>query len=85
MIVHHQLSRGRPMKSTVSFLGTLVLASALVGMGIVTSASAQSQPSLHFRHQLVGSWLVTYDVQAFGVPIPILLSFGIEGGRDRNR
>jgi hypothetical protein len=65
-------------KSTVSFLTRLVLACALVGIGIVTPAAAQSppQPSFHVSDQPVGSWLVTYDVQAFGVPIPILLTFG---------
>ena len=69
------------MKSTASFLVTLMLECALMGMAIATSASAQSQspPSFHIPHQLVGSWLVTYDVQAFGVPIPILLSFGRDG------
>ena len=69
------------MKSTASFLITLVLVCALAGMAVVTSASAQSHPrlSFHVRHPLVGSWLVTYDVQAFGVPIPILLSFGRDG------
>jgi hypothetical protein len=48
---------------------------------IVTSASAQlpPQPSFHFRHQLIGSWLLTCDVQAFGGAIPILLSFGRDG------
>jgi hypothetical protein len=38
--------------------------------------------SPHFvivSHQPVGSWLVTYDVEAFGIPIPILLSFGRDG------
>jgi hypothetical protein len=34
---------------------------------------------VHGRHPLVGSWLVTYDVEAFGVVIPILLSFGRDG------
>jgi hypothetical protein len=69
------------MKSTASYLVPLVLACVLMGMTIVTSASTQSHllPSVHVRHQLVGSWLVTYDVQAFGVPIPVLLSFGRDG------
>jgi hypothetical protein len=42
---------------------------------------AQSHPhlSLHVHHPLVGSWLVTYDVQAFGVLMPLLLSCGHNG------
>jgi hypothetical protein len=69
------------MKSTVSSLRRLVLACGLVGIGIATPTAAQSppQPSFHVSHPLVGSWLVTYDVQAFGVPIPLLLTFGGEG------
>ena len=30
-------------------------------------------------HALAGSWLVTYDVPAFGPPFPLLLSFA-DGG-----
>ena len=67
------------MPSVVSFLTTLMLVSALVGLGSASSAAAQSHPSGHGRHQLVGSWLVTYDVEAFGVVIPLLLSFGRDG------
>jgi hypothetical protein len=67
------------MKSTAFFPTTLVLTCALVGVALVTSALAQSPLSFHDRHRLAGSWLVTYDVQAFGVPIPILLSFGRDG------
>jgi hypothetical protein len=65
----------------VPFLTSLVLVCAFVGIGILTPAVAQSprQPSVLIRPQLVGSWLVTYDVQAFGVPIPILLTFGRGG------
>jgi hypothetical protein len=81
MRIPHPLKRESAMQANVSFLTRLVLACALAGTVIFTSASAQSppQPSFHFRLQLVGSWLVTYDVQAFGVPIPILLSFGRDG------
>ncbi len=69
------------MQSTGSFLRRLVLACALVGIGIVAPAAAQSpqEQSFPVRHQPVGSWLVTYDVQAFGVPIPVLLTFGRDG------
>ena len=66
-------------QSAVSFLTTWLLVSALVGLGSVSAAAAQSPPSVHGRHPLVGSWLVTYDVEAFGVVIPILLSFGRDG------
>jgi hypothetical protein len=34
---------------------------------------------LLFHKPLVGSWLVTYTVPAFVVPIPLLLSFGRDG------
>lgn len=69
----------RIMPVTVSVLATLLLASALVGPGGVSPAVAQPHHSRHVRHPLVGSWLVTYDVEAFGMPIPILLSFGRDG------
>jgi hypothetical protein len=71
------------MRFKASFLTRLVLACALVGIGIVAPAVAQShrQLSSRVRHPLVGSWLVTDDVQAFGVPISILLSFGHDGLR----
>ena len=69
----------RMMQAPVSFLTILVLVYALVGLGRVSAAAAQPPPSVHGRHQLVGSWLVTYDVEAFGVVIPILLSFGRDG------
>jgi hypothetical protein len=39
------------------------------------SAAAPSHPDLAFRQALGGSWLVTYDVAAFGGPVLILLSF----------
>jgi hypothetical protein len=74
------LRRGENMRqSAVSFLTTCLLVYAVVGIGSVSSAAAQSPPSGHGRHPLVGSWLVTYDVEAFGVVIPILLSFGRDG------
>jgi hypothetical protein len=50
-----------------------------VGIGSASAVAAQSHPSGHGRHPLVGSWLVTYDVEAFGVVIPLLLSFGRDG------
>jgi hypothetical protein len=67
------------LHSAVSCLTTCLLVSALVGLGSASAVVAQSHPSGHGRHPLVGSWLVTYDVEAFGVVIPILLSFGRDG------
>jgi hypothetical protein len=67
------------MQSAVSCLTTCILVSVLVGIGSVSAVAAQSHPSGHGRHLLVGSWLVTYDVEAFGVVIPLLLSFGRDG------
>jgi hypothetical protein len=59
----------------------LLIACALIGLGMNSLAIAQTQQlqSNQFRHPLVGSWLVTYDVPAFVVPIPILLSFTADG------
>lgn len=81
MIVHSLLRHERQLTSTGLFLAIVVLAWALVGMEGITPAAAPVQsPSVSPVRQLpVGSWLVTYDVPAFVVPIPILLSFGIEG------
>ena len=81
MGMYHQLRRDAATKSNVSLLTRLALGCALVGMGIVTPVVAQpdAQPPFHVHHQLVGSRLATYDVQAFGVTIPILLSFGRDG------
>ena len=74
------LRKGENMiHSAVSSLTTCMLVSALVGLGSASAVAAQSHPSGHGRHPLVGSWLVTYDVEAFGVVIPILLSFGRDG------
>jgi hypothetical protein len=67
------------MHSAVSFLATCLWVSALVGLGSVAAAAAQSHPSVHGRHALVGSWLVTYDVEAFGGVISLLLAFGRDG------
>jgi hypothetical protein len=72
--------RGRTCGTPPSLsLTTCLVVSALVGLGSVSAVAAQSPPSVHGRHPLVGSWLVTYDVEAFGVVIPILLSFGRDG------
>jgi hypothetical protein len=62
-------------------LGTFVLACAIISGGS-TRALAQENQELqlnYHRPSLVGSWLVTYDVPAFVVPIPILLSFTGDG------
>jgi hypothetical protein len=81
MMAHSLLRHDRRMTATGLFLAIVVFAYALVAMERVTSAAAPLQPpSVSLVRQLpVGSWLVTYNVPAFVVPIPILLSFGIEG------
>ena len=76
-LARRQEEKMRP--SAIACLTTCMLVSAHVGLGSVSAAAAQSPPSVHGRHLLVGSWLVTYDVEAFGVVIPILLSFGRDG------
>lgn len=63
----------------VAILVTWMLALALAWLGRVSSAAAQPHQAAPGRQHLVGSWLVTYDVEAFGTPIPILLSFGRDG------
>ena len=74
------LRKGESMRhSAVAFLTICLVVSALVGLGSVSAVAAQSPPSGHGRYPLVGSWLVTYDVEAFGVVIPLLLSFGRDG------
>jgi hypothetical protein len=61
--------------------GRLIIACGLIGSGMSGLARAETQQlqDQQFRHPLVGSWLVTYDVPAFVVPIPILLSFTADG------
>ena len=59
----------------------LLLACAVIGTssGIPAAADTTTGRSAPIFDLLVGSWLVTYDVQAFGFPIPILLSFTRDG------
>ena len=59
----------------------LLLACAVIGTstGLPASADTPTGRSSPIFDLLVGSWLVTYDVQAFGFPIPILLSFTRDG------
>jgi hypothetical protein len=62
-------------------LGTLALGCALLCADSVP-VLAQDQPASQLnysRPMLTGSWLVTYDVPAFFVPIPVLLSFTGDG------
>lgn len=81
MRTYHQRGCESTTKLNVTFLTGLLLTWALIGIAIYTPAAAEShrQSSAHGRHQPVGSWLVTYDVPAFVVPIPILLSLGRDG------
>ena len=78
---YHRRTPESTMKLNVTVLLGLLLVCALLGIGLVSAAAAeaQRQQSSQNRHQPVGSWLVTYDVPAFLVPIPLLLSFGRDG------
>ena len=69
------------MKSRTRLFAALVLACTVIGpgSGIPASADNPAGRSAYIFDLLVGSWLVTYDVQAFGFPIPILLSFTRDG------
>src|SRR5215471_13392509 len=69
------------MKSRTGLLAALLLACAVIarGSGIGALADTPTGRSSYIFDLLVGSWLVTYDVQAFGFPIPILLSFARDG------
>ena len=57
----------------------LFAALLLVCVVLPASADTPSRRSSYILELLVGSWLVTYNVEAFGFPIPILLSFTRDG------
>jgi hypothetical protein len=77
------LRKGENMiHSAVSFLTTCMLVYALVGIGSA-SAVAAVHPSDTVAIRWY-SWLVTYDVEAFGVVIPIPLSKRRGHDRDQN-
>jgi hypothetical protein len=61
------------------FAGLLLACAVIAGSGIPAAADTPTGRSAQIFELLVGSWLVTYDVQAFGFPIPILLSFTGDG------
>jgi hypothetical protein len=67
----------KPMLSVVVSLAMLALVATPPWPGGVprASAAAPAHPDRAFRPALGGSWLVTYDVAAFGGPVLILLSF----------
>jgi hypothetical protein len=69
------------MESAKRLCAGLLLACAVIGSSseIPASADTPTGRSSQIFDVLVGSWLVTYDVQAFGFPIPILLSFTHDG------
>ena len=58
------------MKSTKGLFRALLVACAVIGAGSGLPASADNPtgPSSQIFDLLVGSWLATYDVQAFGFP-----------------
>jgi hypothetical protein len=54
----------------------------VIPCGTPTNAFAQearSEAAQVSQHALAGSWLVTYDVPAFGAPFPLLLSVATGG------
>ena len=68
------------MRSRKGWFAALLLACAVItGSGTQAAADTPTGRSAQIFELLVGSWLVTYDVQAFGFPIPILLSFTGDG------
>src|SRR4051812_7042577 len=48
-------------------------------MGVRGAEAAPNEQSASPAHRLAGSWIVTYDVPAFGAPFDLLLSMGDEG------
>jgi hypothetical protein len=69
------------MRHKKGLFAALLLVFLVTGLGnsIRASADPPAGRSTFIYDLLVGSWLVTYDVQAFGFPIPILLSFTRDG------
>ena len=64
----------------VLFAALMVACAVTVtGGSLPASADTATGRSSQIFDVLVGSWLVTYNVQAFGFPIPILLSFTRDG------
>lgn len=49
------------------------------GQTTASAAEADIERQSYGENSIVGSWLVTYDVPAFFIPIPILLSFTKDG------
>jgi hypothetical protein len=67
------LSRNRRLQFATA------LGCALLGLVMAPVEGQTSAQPGHFRKPLVGSWLTTYNVPAFLIPIPVLLSFTDEG------
>jgi hypothetical protein len=65
----------------VAIVAVVVLGAGLSLLGEVRAASSVEggKQALPSQKDVVGSWLVTYDVPAFGPPFPLLLSLGDEG------
>ena len=65
----------------VAIVAVVILGAGLSLLGEVRAASSVEggKQALPSRKDVVGSWLVTYDVPAFGPPFPLLLSLGDEG------
>jgi hypothetical protein len=61
------------------FATRLLLASALLGAVSANNAHAQMWATARASSPLIGSWLTTYQVPAFGGNTPLLLSFTGDG------
>ena len=57
----------------------IVVLGAWFGAGDVVASPQDAEGRLAFAAPQAGSWLVTYDVAAFGAPFPLLLSLGADG------
>ena len=60
-------------------VAAVVTLGASFGVGNVVASSQDAEGRLAFAAGQAGSWLVTYDVPAFGAPFPLLVSLGRDG------
>jgi hypothetical protein len=61
------------------FFGVIMLAGTLISSGALAQPLQGQQDFYSQQQQLAGSWLTTYDVPAFVIPIPVLLTFTADG------
>ena len=70
----------RSNRWTAGIIAAVTLGVGLSVLGEVRASALEGgQQGLPSRTDAVGSWLVTYDVPAFGPPFPLLLSLGGDG------